>query len=106
MDFRSLPEIGLADLLRHARAVDASDLHLAVNAIPHLRVHGEMTPLPLAPSTEEATERMIFPILSDAQRAKLIAESEHRLLLQGGRARPVSYEHSSSSARASMRCFA
>ena len=74
VDFRALPEIGLADLLRHARALDASDLHFAVNAVPHLRIHGEMTPLPISPLTQEATERMIFPILSDAQRAFLIEQ--------------------------------
>ena len=74
VDFASLKEIGLADLLRHARAVDASDVHLAVNAVPHLRVHGEMTALPLAPLAPEVTERMIFPILSESQRATLIQE--------------------------------
>ncbi len=84
VDFRSLPEIGLADLLRHARAVDASDLHFAVNAIPHLRIHGEMTPLPIAPFTQEATERMIFPILSDAQRAQLIEERSFDFCYKAG----------------------
>jgi twitching motility protein PilT len=75
VDFKALPEVTLADLLRHARAVEASDVHLAVNAVPHLRIHGEMVPLPIPPLTPEATERMIFPILTEGQRAALI---EHR----------------------------
>jgi twitching motility protein PilT len=71
VDLAGLSEVTLADLMRHARAVDASDLHLAVNAIPHVRVHGAMTALPLAPLSEEDVERMLHPILSDPQRAAL-----------------------------------
>jgi twitching motility protein PilT len=71
VDFAAVPEVGLADLMRHARALEASDLHLAVNAIPHLRVHGTMVPLPLAPLTEPEVEKMLHPILSESQRATL-----------------------------------
>jgi twitching motility protein PilT len=71
VDLAASSEVGLADLLRHARAVDASDLHLAVNAIPHLRVHGTMTPLPVAPLSEEAIEAMLHPILNETQHARL-----------------------------------
>ena len=84
VDFGSLREIGLTDLLRHARAMEASDLHFAVNAIPHLRIHGEMTPLPIAPLTEEATERMIFPILSEAQRASLVEQRSFDFCYKAG----------------------
>jgi len=71
VDLAGLSEVTLADLMRHARAVDASDLHLAVAAIPHLRIHGAMTALPLAPLGEEDVERMLHPILTESQRATL-----------------------------------
>ncbi len=77
VDLAGLSEVTLADLMRHARALEASDLHLAVNAIPHLRVHGTMTALPLAPLSEEDVERMLHPILSETQRAAL---AENRTL--------------------------
>ena len=71
VDFAEISEPTLADLMRHARAIEASDLHLAVNAIPHVRVHGVMTPLPLAPLDEVAIEKMLHPILTETQRAAL-----------------------------------
>jgi twitching motility protein PilT len=76
LDLAGMSEVTLHDLLRHARAVEASDVHLAVNAVPHLRVHGLLTPLPLAPLAQEQTEAMVLPILSEDQRGKL-AESRH-----------------------------
>ncbi|HKB70012.1 MAG TPA: PilT/PilU family type 4a pilus ATPase [Thermoanaerobaculia bacterium] len=77
VDLAGLSEVTLSDLLRHARAIEASDLHLAVNAIPHVRVYGVMTPLPLAPLSEEAVEQMLHPVLSETQRAAL---AENRTL--------------------------
>ena len=77
VDLAALSEVTLADLMRHARALDASDLHLAVNAIPHVRVHGTMTALPLAPLSSEDVEKMLHPILTETQRAAL---AENRTL--------------------------
>jgi len=71
VDFASLPAVTLESLLTEARAREASDLHLAVNAIPHLRVNGSMVPLPVAPLTEETVEAMLHPLITETQRAKL-----------------------------------
>jgi twitching motility protein PilT len=71
VDLAGLPEVTLELLMQHARAVQASDLHLAVNAIPHVRVNGVMTPLPVPPLGEETVEKMIHPILTEGQRAAL-----------------------------------
>jgi twitching motility protein PilT len=66
-----MPAVTLDALLTEARARDASDLHLAVNAIPHLRVNGTMDALSLAPLSEEEVERMLHPLLTESQRAEL-----------------------------------
>jgi twitching motility protein PilT len=71
VDFASLPAVTLDALLTEARAREASDLHLAVSAIPHLRVNGTMESLPVAPLGEEEVERMLHPLLTEAQRAEL-----------------------------------
>jgi twitching motility protein PilT len=63
-DFAASPEPTLPDLLRHARAVSASDLHLSSGTIPHVRVNGQLLPLPLPPSAPQQMENWIRPILS------------------------------------------
>jgi len=71
VDLAGLSEVTLEDLMRHARAVHASDLHLAVNAIPHVRLNGKMIPLPLPPLSEEQVEKMLHPMLTEHHRATL-----------------------------------
>ena len=62
------------DLLRHARAVGASDLHLAAGTVPHLRVHGVLSVLPLPEVTADQIEAWIAPILSP-ERQKALADA-------------------------------
>jgi twitching motility protein PilT len=64
-DFAALPEPTLPDLLRHARALGASDLHLSTGTVPHVRVNGTLSPLPMAPSSPERLENWIRPILTN-----------------------------------------
>jgi twitching motility protein PilT len=64
-DFSVSPDPTLLDLLRHARAVGASDLHLATGTVPHVRVNGTLSPLPMPPSSEEQIENWVRPILSN-----------------------------------------
>ena len=63
----------LDELLRHARAVQASDLHLSTGTVPQMRVHGRLGPLPLPPSTPEQMEAWLSPMLQDG-RAEQLAE--------------------------------
>ena len=73
LDFGATPRPSLLELFRHARAVGASDLHLAAGARPHLRSNGRLAPLPLPESTPKQMEAWIAPILA-ADRQTALAE--------------------------------
>ena len=74
-DFAAGPEPTLPELLRHARAVGASDLHLSTGTVPHVRVNGQLAPLPMPPSTPQQLDGWIRPILS-GDRAKVFQERQ------------------------------
>jgi twitching motility protein PilT len=63
-DFAGSPEPTLSDLLRHARASGASDLHLSTGTVPHLRVNGNLMALPMPESTSTELDNWVRPILS------------------------------------------
>ncbi len=71
IDFRATPKPTLPDLFRHARAVGASDLHLAAGTRPHLRTAGRLAPLPLPETAAEQMEEWIPPILGPERKASL-----------------------------------
>src|SRR5262249_55388888 len=64
VDFQSRPDPELSELLRHARAVGASDLHIAAGVVPHVRIHGVLTPLHAKETTSERAESLMAPILT------------------------------------------
>ncbi|MEP6471084.1 MAG: PilT/PilU family type 4a pilus ATPase [Acidobacteriota bacterium] len=68
-DFAAKPQPTLADLLRHARAAGASDVHLSTGTVPHVRVNGTLAALPLPESTAAQLEEWVGPILSPERRA-------------------------------------
>jgi len=68
-DFVAAPDPTLADLLRHARAVGASDLHLSTGTVPHVRVNGNLAALPMPESTAAQLEGWVGPTLSPERRA-------------------------------------
>jgi twitching motility protein PilT len=68
-DFVAAPDPTLADLLRHARAVGASDLHLSTGTVPHVRVNGILAALPMQESSPSQLEEWVGPILSPERRA-------------------------------------
>ncbi|HEY1434941.1 MAG TPA: PilT/PilU family type 4a pilus ATPase, partial [Thermoanaerobaculia bacterium] len=70
-DFAANPKPTLQDILRHARAVGASDLHLATGTVPQMRLHGRLGPLPLPASSPEQVETWLTPILGDGRAAEL-----------------------------------
>jgi twitching motility protein PilT len=76
VDFESTPSPSLSDLLRHARAVSASDLHLGTGTVPRVRIHGRLVPLPLPEPTTEQMDAWIRPILGDEQTADLEAKRQ------------------------------
>jgi twitching motility protein PilT len=71
VDFTANPSPSLSDLLRHARAIGASDLHVAAGTVPHIRIHGTLGPLPLPEVTTEQMEAWVMPILSPERRQHL-----------------------------------
>ena len=76
VDFESTPSPSLSDLLRHARAVSASDLHLGTGTVPRVRIHGRLVPLPLPEPTTEQMDAWIRPILGDERTADLEAKRQ------------------------------
>jgi len=82
VDFDATPRPTLAELLRHARAMDASDLHLAVGVAPQLRVHGRLGPLPLplveAPQMDAWLEELLSPELRRELEARRQLDFCHR----------------------------
>jgi twitching motility protein PilT len=71
LDFAATPNPTLADLLRHARAVGASDLHLATGTVPQMRVFGRLGPLPLPEASPERMAAWLEPLLSGDRAADL-----------------------------------
>jgi twitching motility protein PilT len=61
----------LTEFLKATVASGASDLHLVVGKPPMARVNGLMQPMPgAAPINAEECERLIYSVLTEAQRAK------------------------------------
>lgn len=54
----------------------ASDIHLTVGAPPVLRIDGDMVSTPFEKLTSDATQSLIFSLLTDAQRQKFEATNE------------------------------
>jgi len=68
-DFDATAEPTLSELLRHARAVGASDLHLSTGTVPHVRLNGQLSALPMPQSAAAQLEEWIYPILTPERRA-------------------------------------
>jgi twitching motility protein PilT len=72
-DFAGNAKPTLPDLLRNARSIGASDLHLATGTVPQMRLHGKLGPLALPPTSPEQMEAWLTPILTE-DRAGILAE--------------------------------
>ena len=64
-------EIEMKDLLQLAVDEEASDLHLAVDSPPQLRISGRLQPIEGAPLTADDTERLMKSITSPEHQQKL-----------------------------------
>jgi twitching motility protein PilT len=62
--------VSLHQLLKATIEKGASDLHITVGVPPQLRINGELVPLDLPPLKASDTKRMIYAILTDAQKHK------------------------------------
>ncbi len=68
--------VTLPDLLKKTVELDASDLHLATDTPPQVRVHGKLQRLPLDPLTPAETKRLAYSVLTDAQKKRFEEELE------------------------------
>lgn len=71
-----MPQYDLISLLSVAANSGASDVHLAVDAPPMMRVNGSLEPLAEAPLTGDEIRGLVVSVLSDVQLEKLESDWE------------------------------
>src|SRR6266550_5125513 len=60
----------LPDLLKTLVEKHGSDLHIATDTPPQIRVHGELERLPLTVLTPAETKQLVYSVLTDAQKKR------------------------------------
>jgi twitching motility protein PilT len=60
----------LPDLLKTLVEMDGSDLHIATNTPPQVRVHGHLQRLPLPDLTPSETKQLVYSVLTDSQKKR------------------------------------
>jgi twitching motility protein PilT len=60
--------ITLSELLKKMIEMGGSDLHIATNSPPRVRVNGKLKPLDMAPLTAADTKSLAYSVLTDAQK--------------------------------------
>ena len=71
-DIRGKASPNLQDFLADTVSKGASDFHLATGFVPHQRIHGQLAPMEIGPTTPETAERLIREVLSPAEWAELV----------------------------------
>src|SRR5471030_1704318 len=66
----------LPDLLKTLVEMDGSDLHIATNTPPQVRVHGHLQRLQLPDLTPSETKQLVYSVLTDAQKKRYEESSE------------------------------
>src|SRR5258707_3246069 len=60
----------LPDLLKTLVEMDGSDLHIATNTPPQVRVHGHLQRLQLPELTPSETKNLVYSVLTDSQKKR------------------------------------
>jgi twitching motility protein PilT len=60
--------ITLSELLKKMIEMGGSDLHIATNSPPRVRIHGKLRPLDMPPFTAADTKSLSYSVLTDAQK--------------------------------------
>ena len=60
----------LPELLKTTVDKDGSDLHIATNTPPQVRVHGHLQRLPLPELTSAETKQLVYSVLTDSQKKR------------------------------------
>ncbi len=63
-------------LLYQMRDVNATDLHMTAGCPPKMRVHGDLDPLDMEVLEEERLERILFEIISPAQKERFLKTND------------------------------
>ncbi len=60
----------LPELLKMTVELEGSDLHIATETPPQVRVHGELRRLQLPLMTASETKQLVYSVLTDAQKKR------------------------------------
>src|SRR5258706_12417270 len=60
----------LPELLKMTVELEGSDLHIATDTPPQVRVNGELRRLQLPPMTVSETKQLVYSVLTDAQKKR------------------------------------
>jgi twitching motility protein PilT len=60
----------LPELLKMTVELDGSDLHIATDTPPQVRVHGELQRMQLPPLVASETKQLVYSVLTDAQKKR------------------------------------
>ncbi len=85
---KPLPQAGaelVLQLLREARGLGASDLHLKAGMRPTVRLHGALQELPHPELEPAACEKSLLALLDDQQRAQFDTDQDLDFCYDGGR---------------------
>jgi twitching motility protein PilT len=66
-----MSELTMDQVLAFMVSQKGSDLHLSADAVPRIRVHGDLKPLSLPALDPKAAKTLVYSILSEEQRGKL-----------------------------------
>src|SRR5471030_73797 len=66
----------LPDLLKTLVEMDGSDLHIATNTPPQVRVHGHLQRLALPELTPAETKQLVYSVLTDSQKKRFEESNE------------------------------
>ena len=66
----------LPELLKVLVEKDGSDLHIATDTPPQVRVHGHLERLEGAPLTPAETKQLVYSVLTDAQKKRFEESNE------------------------------
>jgi twitching motility protein PilT len=66
----------LPELLKMTVDLDGSDLHIAIDTPPQVRVHGELQRLQLPPMVASDTKQLVYSVLTDNQKKRFEETNE------------------------------
>src|SRR5437899_4165408 len=66
----------LPDLLKTTVELNGSDLHIATNSPPQVRVHGHLQRLQLPTLTPAETKSLVYSVLTDSQKKRFEESKE------------------------------